>query len=81
LGPYLLPTLCSHHASTKALQSFLPIEQEVASAAMTKYTTDRDAEEVQHGTNLGHVRLRHVETNDIILIPTPSNDPKDPLNW
>jgi len=48
---------------------------------MTKYTTDRDAEEVQHGTNLGHVRLRHVETNDIILIPTPSNDPKDPLNW
>jgi hypothetical protein len=30
---------------------------------------------------LGTVRLRHVETNDIILIPTPSSDPNDPLNW
>ncbi|KAI1844279.1 hypothetical protein JX265_007882 [Neoarthrinium moseri] len=30
---------------------------------------------------LGTVRLRHHETNEIILIPTPSNDPNDPLNW
>lgn len=30
---------------------------------------------------LGHVRLRHEVTNEIILIPTPSEDPKDPLNW
>jgi len=30
---------------------------------------------------LGNVRLRHQETNEIILIPTPSNDPNDPLNW
>ncbi|KAH7141089.1 major facilitator superfamily domain-containing protein [Dactylonectria macrodidyma] len=30
---------------------------------------------------LGHVRLRHEVTNEIILIPTPSNDPRDPLNW
>ena len=45
-----------------------------------------DVEEVsvektrKHHT-LGHVRLRHHETNEIILIPTPSNDPNDPLNW
>lgn len=30
---------------------------------------------------LGTVRLRHHETNEIIRIPVPSNDPNDPLNW
>ncbi|KAK5663370.1 hypothetical protein OQA88_3798 [Cercophora sp. LCS_1] len=30
---------------------------------------------------MGHVQLRDHETNEIILIPTPSNDPNDPLNW
>ncbi|KAJ5666379.1 uncharacterized protein N7477_008827 [Penicillium maclennaniae] len=30
---------------------------------------------------LGHLRLRHAETNEVILVPTPSADPKDPLNW
>ncbi|KAK3337295.1 major facilitator superfamily domain-containing protein [Cercophora scortea] len=30
---------------------------------------------------LGNVRLRHHETNEVILIPTPSADPNDPLNW
>ncbi|KAK0631993.1 major facilitator superfamily domain-containing protein [Immersiella caudata] len=30
---------------------------------------------------LGHVQLRDHETNEIILIPTPSSDPNDPLNW
>ncbi|KAF5593888.1 Mfs transporter [Fusarium subglutinans] len=30
---------------------------------------------------LGHVRLRHIDTQEIILVPTPSSDPKDPLNW
>lgn len=29
----------------------------------------------------GHVQLRDHETNEIILIPTPSSDPNDPLNW
>ncbi|KAF5656720.1 major facilitator superfamily transporter [Fusarium heterosporum] len=31
--------------------------------------------------NLGELRLRNEETNEIILIPTPTNDPNDPLNW
>lgn len=30
---------------------------------------------------LGHLRLRDEDTNEVILVPTPSNDPKDPLNW
>jgi hypothetical protein len=30
---------------------------------------------------LGHLRLRDAQTNEIILVPTPSADPNDPLNW
>lgn len=30
---------------------------------------------------LGSVRQRNEFTNEMILIPTPSNDPNDPLNW
>ncbi|KAK3328904.1 major facilitator superfamily domain-containing protein [Apodospora peruviana] len=30
---------------------------------------------------LGNVRLRHHDTHEIILVPTPSSDPHDPLNW
>ncbi|KAF2500880.1 MFS transporter [Lophium mytilinum] len=31
--------------------------------------------------NLGSIQLRHLDTNEIILIPTPSSNPNDPLNW
>lgn len=31
--------------------------------------------------SLGAIQLRHRETNEVILVPTPSNDPNDPLNW
>jgi hypothetical protein len=48
---------------------------------MVKLTNQRDPAEVAEGTTLGHVRLRNIETNEIILIPTPSDDPNDPLNW
>lgn len=34
-----------------------------------------------HIHTLGSVQLRHVDTNEIILIPTPSTGPNDPLNW
>ncbi|KAM5351598.1 hypothetical protein ACJ41O_004321 [Fusarium nematophilum] len=30
---------------------------------------------------LGNVRMRNQETNALILIPTPSSDVNDPLNW
>ncbi|KAM0346308.1 hypothetical protein ACHAPU_005739 [Fusarium lateritium] len=30
---------------------------------------------------LGELRLRNEEDNTIILIPAPTNDPNDPLNW
>lgn len=31
--------------------------------------------------SLGRVRLLDPETQQIILLPPPSDDPKDPLNW
>lgn len=30
---------------------------------------------------LGNLRLIDQETNAVILVPTPSADPNDPLNW
>ena len=38
------------------------------------------AEKARKNT-LGNVRLRHHETSEIILIPTPSASPNDPLRW
>ncbi|PKS08467.1 hypothetical protein jhhlp_004850 [Lomentospora prolificans] len=40
-----------------------------------------DLPETKRVRTLGTVQLRHHETNEIILIPTPSSDPNDPLNW
>ncbi|RBR15269.1 hypothetical protein FVER53590_03484 [Fusarium verticillioides] len=42
--------------------------------------TDTGTSGVRHDM-LGGLRLRNEETNEIILIPTPTNDPNDPLNW
>lgn len=47
---------------------------------MVLTTTDRDVDKIRKHT-LGSLRLRHHESNQIILIPTPTNDPNDPLNW
>ncbi|KAF4556633.1 Hypothetical protein D9617_1g085110 [Elsinoe fawcettii] len=48
---------------------------------MTGVTKERSSGEVTQVNTLGHLRLRNEQTNEIILIPTPSNDPNDPLNW
>lgn len=50
-------------------------------------TTSNEAVDVEKPSNarrvvtLGTIRHRHEHTNEIILVPTPSNDPNDPLNW
>ncbi|KUJ14268.1 MFS general substrate transporter [Mollisia scopiformis] len=36
---------------------------------------------VKRVVTLGTIRHRHEHTNEIILVPTPSSDPNDPLNW
>lgn len=42
---------------------------------------DGTTKELAITQTLGTLQLRHVDTNQIILIPTPSSDPADPLNW
>ncbi|KAI1082805.1 major facilitator superfamily domain-containing protein [Whalleya microplaca] len=42
---------------------------------------DLGTERRKGARTLGSVRVRHHQTNEIILIPTPANDPNDPLNW
>ncbi|KAK5132327.1 hypothetical protein LTR08_009162 [Meristemomyces frigidus] len=36
---------------------------------------------LEHVNTLGSVRLRHAVTNELVLVPQPSDDPNDPLNW
>lgn len=38
------------------------------------------AEILEHVNTLGSVRLHNVHTKELILVPQPSTDPKDPLN-
>ncbi|KAJ5305456.1 uncharacterized protein N7443_005116 [Penicillium atrosanguineum] len=45
------------------------------------YGSTLEKENTNQVKTLGHLRLRHAETNEVILVPTPSSDPKDPLNW
>lgn len=47
---------------------------------MTKIEKMSD-NKVEKVNTLGSVRLRDAHTNEIILVPSPSNDPNDPLNW
>ncbi|KAJ4144978.1 hypothetical protein LMH87_003843 [Akanthomyces muscarius] len=42
---------------------------------------EKGSESVPRKATLGNVRLRNQENDEIILIPTPSSDPNDPLNW
>jgi len=36
---------------------------------------------IKRVNTLGTVRHRHEHTNEVLLVPTPSADPNDPLNW
>lgn len=47
----------------------------------TVHSETMKAEKLQHVSTLGSVRLQNVHTKEIILVPEPSNDPNDPLNW
>lgn len=48
---------------------------------MKGVTVERDIQDLTKVNTLGSVRLHHVDTKEIILIPTPSEDPRDPLTW
>ncbi len=65
-------------------EAMLAKEAENSDLEPTK-TVQIDATEHKHlmkrTHTLGSVRHRHEHTGQIILIPTPSKDPNDPLNW
>jgi hypothetical protein len=42
---------------------------------MARTTIVRDPADVKKTNNLGSLQLRHIDSNQIILIPTPTNDP------
>lgn len=68
-GTCLLLLNCSHHHIVLSDPYNMSAPSEVPSEKVVKKET------------LGNVQLRHHETNEIILVPTPTNDPNDPLNW
>jgi hypothetical protein len=55
--------------------------QDERASAVHVPRADPEDSKTKHVNNLGSIQLRHPVTNDIILIPTPSNDLNDPLNW
>lgn len=53
----------------------------VTPSVRAEYIEPDKVDKTVNQNTLGNVRLRHHETNEIILVPTPSGDPNDPLNW
>lgn len=47
---------------------------------MVRTTAQRDPEDAKKMHNLGSLRLRHLDSNQIILVPTPTADPNGRLN-
>ena len=65
-------------STTKDETSVTRFEDEEANYYADINTKRNDLERINtHGS----VRLRHAETNEIVLVPQPSSDPNDPLNW
>lgn len=48
---------------------------------LSSYDITLEKETTNQVKTLGHLRLRHADTNEVILVPTPSSDTRDPLNW
>jgi hypothetical protein len=66
---------------SSSISEILTLIRSPSSIMAPHETLDRDPDDIVQTNTLGTVRLRHVETKEIILIPTPSKDPNDPLNW
>ncbi|KAM3427768.1 hypothetical protein NHJ13734_008868 [Beauveria thailandica] len=66
----------------------MSLDAGTAEAATTTTTTTTDMDESQIPGTVLLVDLEHTaatrhasDSRDIILVPTPSRDPNDPLNW
>lgn len=79
-GPHNLPEIPSR-GQTNCIVKIVRTRGALDTNPVMDNNTRHVAEETTRARTLGNVRLRHPETNEIILIPTPSADPNDPLNW
>lgn len=68
-------TMSSSSKAIEAECALTPVHREVTDSEIQK----KDA--TKRVVTLGSIRHRHEDTGEVILIPTPSNDPNDPLNW
>ncbi|KAF4630332.1 hypothetical protein G7Y89_g7797 [Cudoniella acicularis] len=57
------------------------MEKDIGIDRMESINTGTKHNSIGRIQTLGSVRHRDAITNDVILIPTPSKDPNDPLNW
>ncbi|PTB65290.1 MFS general substrate transporter [Trichoderma citrinoviride] len=58
----------------------MAVQDDVIAPALDPQAEESFKEKTRKRT-LGNLRLVHPETNAVILVPTPSSDPNDPLNW
>ena len=60
----------------------IELESEIVTLSENaSYAETTDLKARTNTNTLGSVQLRNPITNGIILVPTPSKDPNDPLNW
>lgn len=48
---------------------------------LEKLPGDGEPDLLRKTQTLGSVRLHNIVTNERVLVPQPSSDPNDPLNW
>lgn len=60
----------------------IELESEIGTLSENaSYAESVDLKARTNTNTLGSVQLRNPITNDVILVPAPSKDPNDPLNW
>ncbi|KAL6804710.1 MFS general substrate transporter [Trichoderma sp. SZMC 28013] len=58
----------------------MTVQDDIIAPALDPQAEESFKEKTRKRT-LGNLRLVHPETNAVILVPAPSSDPNDPLNW
>jgi hypothetical protein len=59
----------------------MTFQDDTIAPALDPHAEEHDIKEQSRKRTLGNLRLIDQETNAVILVPTPSSDPNDPLNW
>jgi len=60
-------------------QHIAPVQEESAKSQASLEKNESKREHLLHVQTLGSIRLRDEHTGEVILVPTPTQDPNDPL--